>query len=206
MNEELTEDQRVAFEVLTDVKEVLDELEIPFWLDGGTLLGFVRDGIFCVGDEPDVDVSTWCDFKEKKQDIIDKLFIRDYSLHGNWHDGSNKAHELSMRHKNGRHKIDIFFKERKGDWSWHCLYAGVSPAKWKRNPIKYFNNLSEMVITTPKGDLTYMIPTDYDGYLICLYNDWKTPVNKRKPNGLVNWVCYTHGNAFTTRDWCEGEE
>jgi phosphorylcholine metabolism protein LicD len=187
---EYNNQQMVAFEVLRDTHNILNKLDIPFWLDGGTLLGFVRDGIFCEGDEDDVDVSTWCDYKDKIPMLINEFVNMGYTIHGNWQDGKGQSHELSMRHKNNKHKVDIFFKERKGEYSWHCLYTGLNPCTWKRNKIRYFNNLREFSIMTNKEDMSFNIPVDYDGYLTELYGDWETPVNRNK------WNCYNKGNAF----------
>ena len=45
-------------ELLREVKNVLDEHDIKFWLECGTLLGAVRDGIF-IPWEKDIDYSAW---------------------------------------------------------------------------------------------------------------------------------------------------
>lgn len=45
-------------DLLREVKEVLDKHSIEFWLDGGTLLGAVRDGEIIPWDN-DIDLTTW---------------------------------------------------------------------------------------------------------------------------------------------------
>lgn len=50
--------QNVLIDLLRQVKEVLDEHCIEFWLDCGTLLGAVRDGKF-IPWERDIDFGSW---------------------------------------------------------------------------------------------------------------------------------------------------
>lgn len=50
--------EEVAIRVLKRVKEILDEHDIVYWLDQGTLLGAVRDGKF-IPWEHDIDLGTW---------------------------------------------------------------------------------------------------------------------------------------------------
>ena len=47
----------LALKNLRDVKEILDRAGVRYWLDGGTLLGAVRDGKFIPWDD-DIDLGT----------------------------------------------------------------------------------------------------------------------------------------------------
>ena len=49
-----------ATQNLLDIKKILDELKIVFWLDAGTLLGAYRDKDFCEGDEDDLTLFLLC--------------------------------------------------------------------------------------------------------------------------------------------------
>lgn len=69
--------EKVAVAALRQVKEVLDEHGIEFWLDFGTLLGAIRDGKFIPWDG-DIDLGTWSDQNPKItmafQELRDKEF------------------------------------------------------------------------------------------------------------------------------------
>ena len=101
-----------AYKVLFETKKIMDDLGIEFWLDGGTLLGFVRDGCFPKDDHDDIDISCWrTDNVSVLCQQLTERFKKAHSIiynHWNWND---KAHELSVV-KYGI-KVDIFFKERK---------------------------------------------------------------------------------------------
>jgi hypothetical protein len=69
MNEEL------AVKNLKALKEVFDKFGITFWLDGGTLLGAVRDGKLIEWDK-DVDLSIWEYDREKLFSALHELKAR----------------------------------------------------------------------------------------------------------------------------------
>src|SRR3989337_3029350 len=101
-----------AYNILFEVKDILQSFHLEFWLDGGTLLGMVRDYTFCNGDHNDIDLSCW-GTKENVDIIptmIEKFINYGYILFNHW-DWNGKAHEVSFK-KDGI-KVDIFFKERK---------------------------------------------------------------------------------------------
>ena len=59
-------DEAIAVDNLRQVKTILDEYRINYWLDIGTLLGAVRDGKIISWDH-DIDLGTWC---EQVSDIV----------------------------------------------------------------------------------------------------------------------------------------
>jgi phosphorylcholine metabolism protein LicD len=65
-------DKELAFGNLKELKDVLDEFCIEFWLDGGTLLGAVREGKIIEWDH-DMDICMWNDDRQK-------LFLALYEL------------------------------------------------------------------------------------------------------------------------------
>ncbi len=87
-------DEATAVSLLRHVKQVLDELDIKFWLASGALLGAIREGRFLPWD-PDIDVGT-SDVHLPKMKMICERFNEEgfsayYSHYNNmiglWKDG-----------------------------------------------------------------------------------------------------------------------
>jgi hypothetical protein len=72
-------DRELAVKNLRAVKEVFDELGIRFWLDGGTLLGAVRDGEILEWDN-DIDLGMWSNDGKKLLLAINELKRRKVAL------------------------------------------------------------------------------------------------------------------------------
>ncbi|MCK4913255.1 MAG: LicD family protein [Planctomycetes bacterium] len=67
--------QKELMELLRGVKNVLDEHNIKFWLECGTLLGAIRDGAF-IPWEKDIDFGVWQDqFPKNIKNSVAEAFI-----------------------------------------------------------------------------------------------------------------------------------
>ena len=75
--------EKDAIGVLADIKEILDEHDIVFWLDQGTMLGAYRDKEFIPSDE-DIDLGAWridaSRIANTKEDFIKRGFTFDLSF------------------------------------------------------------------------------------------------------------------------------
>ena len=63
---------KIAIDMFKTIKKALDDNNIEFWLDAGTLLGAVRDKKFILGDY-DIDICIWKENTEKVREILDSL-------------------------------------------------------------------------------------------------------------------------------------
>lgn len=70
-NEMTVKEQALAN--LRDFKEICDELEIPFMLVEGALLGAYREGDFIKGDEHDIDISIMDEYFVKYDELTQRL-------------------------------------------------------------------------------------------------------------------------------------
>jgi len=70
--------ERVAVENLREIKEILDNVGIEFWLDHGTLLGAVREGKIIEWDS-DIDLGTWYDNAEEIISVFPEFKRRGFS-------------------------------------------------------------------------------------------------------------------------------
>jgi len=179
--------KEIAYTVLEQTKTILDEMFIPFMLDGGTLLGIYRDEDFCQDDWMDIDLTTHARYNRNIPELIKIFEDNGYTVHNHWH-FNDLAHELSVI-KEGI-KVDLFFKEEKGDITWHCLYGKSKPI-FKKNLTQHFTNLVPILF---RGKM-YQIPKDTPDYLTELYGDWEKPIHRKE------WSCYDNSNCF-----CSGKE
>ena len=107
-----------AINVLSEIKDICDQLGIEFWLESGTLLGAYREGRFLTWDS-DIDLGT-SDIKLKELPLISAEFSRKgfasyYSQYNN----------ILALYKNGI-SIDFNFKRIDGQ---HAIM-----------PLRYINN------------------------------------------------------------------
>ncbi len=147
-----------SMQVISDVKQVFDEADIPFFLCAGTVLGIVREGKPMEHDS-DIDVGVWED------DWDPDKFAEVFSLHPQFkldvpHPRNPK---LSILHRSGI-SLDLFrFYEEDG----HCWHNGVF-VRWRNTPFS--------LRTIEVDGLKLKIPDPADKYLRENYGDWRTPV------------------------------
>jgi lipopolysaccharide cholinephosphotransferase len=77
---DIPRDLEVCKRNLLDVKEVLDENGIVFWLFYGTLLGAIRDGDF-IKHDTDTDLGFYFESKENFHLIVEKLIEKGFELY-----------------------------------------------------------------------------------------------------------------------------
>jgi hypothetical protein len=168
-----------AFQNLLEVQASLDSLQIPFWLDGGTLLGAYRDNDFPPDDHNDIDLSTWAEHKPKIPSLIASVTAKGFRLYHHWTGdprAPGQAQEVSFT-RDGL-KIDVFFFERKGPNSWHLLFSRDG-AGYRGTPVVVPARLIDPLSPILFHDHQFMRPADTDGYLTCRYGDWRTPIHRK---------------------------
>jgi len=91
-------DERQAIEVLQEVKTFLENHDVTFWLDYGTLLGAARNGKFIPWDH-DIDIGIWKNDVDTLAPSLKELETKGYSLHFNYHLQSHEYTVVAL-HKN----------------------------------------------------------------------------------------------------------
>lgn len=187
-----------APEALRNLKVVLDNSGVEFFLISGTLLGCIRDNKL-LGHDKDIDVGIWNDID--KESVITAL-----STSGLFHINSIRSeHVIRIKHVNGV-AIDLFIHYREENNYWH---GGVK-LKWNNTPFQ----LKEKKFIGEK----FKIPSNYDLYLRENYGDWKKTVKKfdsafDTPNSTILNKNEMRAHAFKLlavsmhrKDWEECDE
>lgn len=146
---------RLARRALKDLKYILESNNIPFFLISGTLLGCIREGKL-LGHDKDIDVGVWDTYTYEQLSNLLGSSGYFYVVQ------TRTKHLVMLRHVNGI-TIDVFIHYREPNNYWH---AGVK-IKWNNSP---FDLISREFL-----DDIYLIPKEYDRYLIENYGDWRIP-------------------------------
>lgn len=179
-----------ARKMLFDVVEVLDNANIVYHLEGGTLLGIVRDGDLLPWDH-DVDLSIMITDTPKFLKIKKELYRKGYKVTSrkSKHDihpfkmGDYKIFKIKKivpsivkllfpRYKKNYIVLDIFIKVNDGNY---CYWQAMN--KLMRVSNKYYASYE----TVNYRGASLKVPNDYKDYLTQKYGDWSVPVKE--------WVC-----------------
>lgn len=159
-------DKEDAFRGLVDTTGILDRLRIPYVLDGGTLLGFIRDGWFFPHDY-DIDLTVIEQHARlpevraaasplgfRSREVVD-LGPPEYS------------HKLFLHR--GSAKIDIISKvEQHGMALWTLMHNRTTV---KSAPAAFYQHRR---IITVRGH-PFSVPRDAEAYLSWRFPGWETP-------------------------------
>ena len=171
-----------SMKMLQKVTQIMEKNGIPYWLEGGTLLGIVREKRLLPWDN-DMDISLIKDNEKKLLSILFKIFLCGYIVRVKKYKFDVEPFEkgevriVKIRNRKflfikGDATLDIFFK-RKNDNEYFWT-VGVKKPVLKSVPKNFYEELT----TFDFNGKPYSVPKDYDGYLTYRYGDWKIPVKK----------------------------
>lgn len=168
-----------ALKMLEDVCEILEEADIPYALDAGTLLGIVREDRLLPWDT-DLDIAIPANHGERLKELRKKLYKAGYLTRlrfSRLNCGPIPAKSFRLFRVYTRRfflfkkekLMDIFVKYKDGD-SYYWVVQSDEPILQSCEA----RHLDERVKREFNGR-EYYIPQDYDGYLTRHYGDWRTP-------------------------------
>lgn len=172
----------LAKKMLKDVTQVLEDNDISYILDYGTLLGIVREDRLLPWDS-DMDISITDEFVDPFLKIRWKLWLKGYRTRvrrykkdvGVFKKGSIRIIKIQTRKFlffRGIRLMDLFVKRKiNGEC---CYTVSKNPYILKSVPQKFHDNLT----TIPFEGKDYYVPEQYKEYLTFVYGDWKIPVKK----------------------------
>ena len=163
--------------VISDVREVLERANIPFFLAAGTALGIIRDGRPLDHDN-DIDVGVFEQNWDRER--LEAAFLQHPNF--DFDNPHTKSRKIGLIHRGGA-AIDLFcfYKEKES------FYHDAVFVRWENAPFE----LQEKQL--PSGPV--MLPSPEDVYLTENYGDWRTPdpgfdAFVQGPNVEVIWPEY----------------
>ena len=178
-----------ALKLLQSVTDCLDQNNITYWLEGGTLLGVVRENRLLPWDN-DMDISVKENEYDKLIHCLNQLKKLGWRVRTKSFESDDppfvkdKIRIIKVRTRKfyffrGRICLDIFIKFRKDD----NYYWRVAEQR-KSVPAEFYEKITQWSF----NGKDYLIPQDYDRYLTYRYNDWRTPVKE--------WDTFKDDNAL----------
>lgn len=169
-----------AEKMLRNITKILDSENIPYVLEGGTLLGIIREGRLLPWDN-DIDLTITRPYASKLIAIRWKFWFKGYRTRIRYNEtetpqfrkGSPRLLLIQTRKflffKKDR-LMDIFIKDLVND-RYFWTVSRVNPVL-KSADRKYY----EEIIPFEFKNKLYSIPKEYDSYLQARYGDWRKPL------------------------------
>lgn len=167
---------KIALKMLHNITDVLDKHQIPYWLEGGTLLGIIRENRLLPWDN-DMDISIKEEYAQKLEIALKDLKYRVRYKEFEKDDmpfksGIKRLYKIRNNRFfffRGTVTLDIFIKFRFEDkYFWQ-----IGGCK-KSVPAHFYDELGSIEF----NDKKYLIPQLFDEYLTHRYGDWTIPVKE----------------------------
>ena len=164
-----------AYRNLLDFKIVMEELELPFFLMEGTLLGIYTTGDIFDGDEDDIDIGMMEEYytTENMDAVTRELEAMKFQVAKTFVDPKTTKLE-GMGFKRGMNHIDVFAIHIKDDKA-YMLARGwgrpnFPPIIAYVYPVHCFQKFAKIRFLNTRFD----IPSDVRSFLSARYGDWRT--------------------------------
>lgn len=181
-----------------EIIETLERLDTPYHLEGGTLLGIVRDGDLLPWDK-DTDISINLENADKYYEAIsalrgagwritEKFFLEDNPFARQGQPRVAKVSDYWLWSMKGPHRMDIFLKYPKDEWM--CWTAANRHMRVKRD---YYEGYDVIDWNGHK----LRAPKNHRDYLTEKYGDWSVVIK--------DWSCKGEHTIFDAQTNVDGE-
>jgi lipopolysaccharide cholinephosphotransferase len=173
-----------ALRLLHVTADILEEADIPYVLEAGTLLGIVRENRLLPWDT-DMDITISRDYEKQLLAVRYKFWqagyrtrIRKFKCDVDFFKkGTIRILRIQTRKFYFFKEfslLDIFIKDPIGD-EYYWTVSDKRPVL-KAVPTRFYDYRTQIEFDGRK----FWVPQDYEGYLACHYGDWRTPVKEWK--------------------------
>jgi len=180
--------QALFNECLTDMREILISINLPFFLTFGTLLGQHREGKFIEHDN-DIDIGIL--FSNFRVSSIYEKINASGKFDGYMFKGKlTESLELTYRHKNGIN-IDLFLyypvNDGKDNYFYTATFEGICNSK-KEGYCKWGGHINGFKTVEFMGN-TYNVPSNTEEFLEEYYGkNWRIPIKSNYIDSLTNGI------------------
>lgn len=152
---------------LVDIRDVLEDFNIDYWLTDGTLLGLYRQGDF-ISHDMDTDIGVLYDTFNPI--VIQKIIERGFSIHKTYGVLDN-GFEIAFIRNNV--KTDLFFFYKNDKILWHSAWYSEDDINFKMIKYEYMNfEISKNYFY----GYQFNTPIKIEEYIVRKYgNDWNIP-------------------------------
>lgn len=159
--------------ILLEVFSLSNEAGVPIWLDGGSLLGQIRDKKFVLFDS-DVDFS----INNADVDIILALLKENnYKFSGSFNFAGGRAAILKFKKYNIDIDISVFYPSLAGMVRYSPRVVKHSNSLFYAHPYEFFGFSPANNLKFESCHMKYNYPKDYDEYLQVYYGNWRRKVS-----------------------------
>lgn len=178
---------------LDRIVSIFKKFNVSYCLEGGTLLGIIREGRLLPWDT-DIDLTITESALTDLEPVLKEIAKSGFKVRKRYHFADNgplkKGNIRVVRIISRRFffwrgdvRIDLFVKYTDGE-KYYWTVGSEKNYVVKSVAANYFDELKEF----NSEDKVYSVPYDYDAYLTCRYGEWKTPVK--------SWNCLTDDKAI----------
>ena len=165
--------------VLSQTIELLEKHNLYYWVDGGTLLGIVRDGDF-IENDTDIDLA----IIDNENLLYEILLNNGYNISYYCSNDENKKRLIRAEIDGVGIDFEIFYRD--GDRYYYDasrdLPSGVEPKEINQKAIfryEFNRELIDKLVAYDFKNIQVMIPENYEDYFLVYYENWNQKTEKK---------------------------
>ena len=187
LRDRVKEMKNVGLASIFEIDETLEQCGCDFFVDFGTLLGFIRSGKPMAWDY-DIDFGIFLSDYFKWDDLEQRMIEKGFSLSRQF---SYQGDVTEQTYRRGNIYVDFFAHFFKDGGSYYYVYYPEEDYQYEDNKHLHARSTTTVKITGCKklnveGGVVH-VPIEYEQYLEDVYGaDWRIPQQNWKPGAFPN--------------------